>query len=181
MPLSYPSLDLESSKVRLRKWAFDDLPCVAEAATDPEIPRGTTVPAVYTEERGREWIERQWSRQTTGQGLSLVVVDAGTSCGVGLIYLGLRQPEGHCEIGYWLVPSARGRGLGTESVRLSSRWVLSETDVYRLFANVVPDNTASLAVMHKCGFTREGVLRSYLRYSDVVFDVVSFSILSDDM
>jgi RimJ/RimL family protein N-acetyltransferase len=181
MSLSYPSPDLESSRVRLRKWTYHDLPCVAEAATDPEIPRGTTVPAEYSDEAGRAWIERQWSRQTTGQGLSLAVVDAEIGAAVGLVYLGLRKPEGHCELGYWLIPSARGRGLGTEAVRVSSRWVLRETDVYRLYAHVVPNNSASLALMEKCGFKREGVLRSYLRYPDVVFDVVSFSLLSDDL
>ena len=179
--LRYPTPDLRSPRVRLRKWTYDDLPCVAEAGSDPEIPRGTTVPAEYTDERGREWIERQWSRHTKGEGLSLAVVDAEIDTAVGLVYLGLRKPNGHCELGYWLVPSARGRGLGTEAVRLTSRWVLIETDVYRLFAHVVTNNTASLAVMEKCGFTREGVLRSYLRYSDVVFDVVSFSLLSDDL
>lgn len=181
MPLNYPIPDLRSSVVWLRKWTYDDLPCVAEAATDPEIPRGTTVPAEYTDERGRQWIERQWSRQTTGQGLSLAVVETQIGAAVGLVYFGLRKPEGHCELGYWLVPSARGRGLGTEAMRIASRWVLSETDVYRLYAHVVTSNAASLALMEGCGFTREGVLRSYLRYPDVAYDVVSFSLLADDL
>lgn len=181
MALSYPTPDLEASRVQLRKWSHDDLDCVAEAATDPEIPRGTTVPAQYTEAAGREWIERQWSRQTSGEGLSLAVVDLETGDAVGLVYLGLRRPEGHCELGYWLVPSARGRRLGAEAVRLASRWVLRETDVYRLYAHVVPTNAPSLAVMRACGFTREGVLRSYLRYPDAVFDVVSFSLLDTDL
>ena len=78
--------------------------------------------------------------------------------------IGLRKPEGHCELGYWLVPSARRRGLGTEAIRMASDWVLGETDAYRLFAHVVPGNDASRAVLEKCGFVREGVLRSYLRY-----------------
>lgn len=181
MPLSYPTPDLTSSRVSLRKWAHDDLPCVAEAATDPEIPRGTTVPVEYTEPAAREWIERQWSRQTTGQGLSVAVVEASSQSAVGLIYLGLRRPEGHCEIGYWLVPSARGRGLGTDAVALSSRWVLTTTEVYRLYAHVIPDNGASLGLLAKCGFTREGVLRSYLTRDDGTFDVVSFSLLSADL
>lgn len=181
MPLSYPEPDLSSSRVSLRKWSLDDLPCVAEATTDPEIPRGTTVPAEYTESGAREWIDRQWSRQTTGQGLSLAVVEATSQLAVGLIYLGLRRPEGHCEIGYWLVPSARGRGLGTDAISLSSRWVLTNGDVYRLYAHVVPENTASLGALEKCGFTREGVLRSYLRFENGAFDAVSLSLLTSDL
>ena len=181
MALPYPDPELGSSLVRLRRWSYDDLPCVAEASTDPDIPRGTTVPSDYTEEAGRAWIERQWSRQSEGQGLSLAVVEHTSGLAVGLVFLGLRQPEGQCEIGYWLVPSARGRGLGSDAVRLASRWVLAETYIYRLFAHVVPDNAASIRVMTKCGFAREGLLRSYLRYDDAEFDVVSFSLLADDL
>jgi len=109
-------------------------------------------------EGDREWIEHQWSRRTSGQGLSPAVIDAETSEAVRLAHLGLREPEGHCEIGYWVVPSARGRGIGTQSVRLSSRWVLSETEMYRLFAHIVPGNAASLATMDNRGLTREGCL-----------------------
>jgi len=181
MSLAYPNPELASSKVSLRAWAYDDLPCVAEASTDPEIPKGTTVPAEFTEEAGAAWIERQWSRQTTGQGLSLAIVERATTKSVGLVYLGLRTPDGHCEIGYWLVPNARGRGLGTEAVMLSSRWVLASTDVYRLFAHVVPGNTASNALLRKTGFSEEGRLRSYLAYDERRLDVISFSLLEEDL
>ena len=180
MALTYPDPDLGSSLVRLRRWTYDDLPCVEEASTDPDIPRGTTVPAEYTDEAGRAWIERQWSRQTDGHGLSLAIEERSSGLAVGLVFLGLRQPEGQCEIGYWLVPSARGRGLGTDAVGLASRWVLNQAGIHRLYGHVVPDNPASLAVMAKCGFTREGVLRSYLRRPDATFDVVSFSLLDID-
>lgn len=181
MPLPYPDPRLASSRVVLRRWSYDDLACVESASADPEIPRGTTVPATYTDEEGRAWIERQWSRQTDGQGLSLAIVERSASEAVGLVFLGLRQPEGHCEVGYWLIPRARGRGLGTEAVHLASRWVLDGTGVYRLFGHVVPDNTASIGVLTKCGFTREGLLRSYLRSGDTKLDVLSFSLLTDDL
>ena len=109
------------------------------------------------------------------------MVDIGRSAAVGLVYLGLDGVEGHCSIGYWLVPRARRQGLGTETVRLASRWVLTETSLYRLDADVEPHNTASLALLRKCGFTSEGVLRSYLRFDDGVFDAVLWSLLSSDL
>lgn len=158
-----------------------DLRCVEAASLDPEIPRGTTVPAEYTEAEGRAWIERQWSRQTGGSGLSLAVADPQTNEARGLVYLGLRRIRGHCELGYWLVPDARGRGLGPAAVRLVSRWVLTSTEVYRLVAHVEPHNTASRKLLHKCGFTEEGLLRKYLRFDDGVFDALSFSLLEVDV
>ena len=181
MPLDYPDPELRSGVVRLRRWSYDDLGCVAAASADPEIPQGTTVPAVYSDEEGRAFIERQWDRRSSGRGLSLAVADPGTNEAVGLVFLGLGPGRGHCDLGYWLVPAARGRGLGTDAVRLVSRWVLTETDVHRLVAQVVPDNAASIALLRSLGFTEEGLLRSWLWIGDVPVDVVQFSLLRSDL
>jgi hypothetical protein len=78
MPLDYPNPELRSGLVCLRKWTYEDLACIEAASSDPRIPQGTTVPAHYTEEEGRAFIERQWGRQTKGQGLSLAIADAKT-------------------------------------------------------------------------------------------------------
>jgi ribosomal-protein-alanine N-acetyltransferase len=181
MPLPYPEPDLAGDLVRLRMWSYDDLPCVEAAATDPDIPRGTTVPPVYTEAEGRAFIERQWGRETSGRGLSLAIADIGSDRAVGLLFLGLRRTNGHCDLGYWLIPDVRGRGLGSEAVSLASGWVLSETEVYRLTAQVVPDNAASVAVLRKAGFREEGILRQWLWIDDRAVDVLQFSLLRDDL
>jgi len=55
------------------------------------------------------------------------------------------------EIGYGLVPDARGRGVATEAARA----LLALTDAVgvRVRASVQPDNAASIRVLAKCGFT----------------------------
>ena len=139
------------------------------------------MPADYTESEGRAWIERQWSRQASGRGLSPAIADPETDEALGLVFLGQLPIEGHCELGYWLIPDARGQGLGSAAIRLVSRWVLTETDVYRLVAYVEPHNTPSRALLRTCGFTEEGLLRKYLRFDDGVFDALSFSLLEGDL
>jgi len=55
------------------------------------------------------------------------------------------------EVGYGLVADARGHGAATEALR----GLLAETDRggVRVRASVLPDNTASIRVLAKCGFT----------------------------
>lgn len=55
------------------------------------------------------------------------------------------------EVGYGLVEEARGHGAATEALR----GLLAETDRarVRVRASVQPDNTASIRVLAKCGFT----------------------------
>jgi len=181
MPLPYPQPDLVGDHIRLRRWSYDDVACIEAAATDPDIPRGTTVPKVFTEAAGRAFIERQWDRQTSGRGLSLAVARLDTDSAIGLVFFGLGRSKGHCEVGYWLIPDARGHGHGTDAVRLASRWVLTETEVHRLTAQVVPGNEASIGVLRKVGFSEEGVLREWLWVEDERVDVIQFSLLRSDL
>ena len=55
------------------------------------------------------------------------------------------------EVGYGLVADARGHGAATEALRS----LLAETDRLgvRIRASVSPENTASVRVLAKCGFT----------------------------
>jgi [ribosomal protein S5]-alanine N-acetyltransferase len=151
------------------------------ASSDPNIPQGTTVPAVYSDEEGRAFIDRQWSRQTSGQGLSIAIADAETDEAKGLVFLGLGRIRGHCRLGYWLIPNARRQGLGTEAVSLVSRWVLTATDVHRLVAEVEPHNAASLVLLRKCVLTEEGLLRQWLWIEDEAHDVIQLSLLRSDL
>ncbi len=181
MPLTYPDPDLRDRSLTLRRWSPDDLPCVEEASSDPDIPGGTTVPEVYSEVEGRAFIERQWSRNDDGRALALAIAAGPNGAAVGQVYLGLTQIDRECRLGYWLVPSARRRRYGSRAVRLASRWVLTETDVHRLVAEVHPDNIASRALLERCGFTREGVLRSWLWIGNEVHDAVQYSLLRTDL
>jgi RimJ/RimL family protein N-acetyltransferase len=165
----------------VRTWTFDDLKCIEEAGTDPEIPYGTTVPAIYSEEAGRAFIERQWGRLSSGEGLSLATADALTGTAVGLMCLLHRQQPGVMGVGYWTVVSERGRGLTERSLVLLSRWALNEAPIFRLEALVDPGNTPSIKVLEYAGFQREGILRKYLGDDDGRDDAALYSLLSDDV
>ena len=178
--LAYPDPPLTDGVVVLRRWTRDDLGCVEEAAEDPDIPKGTTVPATFTPEEGLAWIERQWSRQDARTGLSQAIADAASGEAVGAGVLMARTP-GTVEIGYWLIPRARGRGLGSRAVALLARWAASEAMLARVEALVAPDNIASQRLLEKAGFRREGHLRSYLVFEGQRADALIYSLLPSDL
>jgi ribosomal-protein-alanine N-acetyltransferase len=181
MLLTYPDPELELDAVRIRKWSYGDLGCVEAAGTDPNIPKGTTVPALYTEEDGRAYVERQWSRSDDGQALALAIAEAQSDKAVGHLYLGLTKVDRQCRLGYWLIPEARRRGFGSNAVDLITRWLLTETDVYRVVAEVHPDNVASTRLLEKCGYTFEGTLRSWLWIDSEVHDALQYSLIRSDL
>jgi RimJ/RimL family protein N-acetyltransferase len=167
--------------VVLRRWEKSDLRCVEEGSWDPDIPAGTTVPARFTTASGIAWIERQWGRSDKGQGLSLAIADERSGEALGNINLLFCQQPGSVAIGYWLVERARGHGLGSRAVALLARWAVTDADLARVEALVLPDNVASQRVLEKAGFQREGLLRSYLVLDGRRADALIYSLLSGDV
>lgn len=179
--LAYPDPQLTDGTVVLRRHVEADIGCVEEASTDPDIPEGTAVPATFTVADGRAWIERQWGRQENGQGLSLAIAVAETDEALGNINMLFRTQPGTVGIGYWLVPRARGQGLGSRAVALLTHWAIKDAGLARVEAFVEPDNVASQRVLEKAGFRREGHLRSYLAFKTRRADVLIYSLLPSDL
>jgi ribosomal-protein-alanine N-acetyltransferase len=181
MHLRYPSEVLVGERVQIRPWRSpEDLPCVRAAGSDPDIPAGTTVPAVYTEGAGAAFLERQHARLGQGEGISQAVVERASGEAVGLVYLDRRPQPWIAGLGYWLIPAARGRHLGVDAVRLLSAWALRELDILRLEAWVAPDNLPSQRVLSRAGFVQEGRLRNFLQLHGRTTDGLVFARIPPD-
>jgi ribosomal-protein-alanine N-acetyltransferase len=159
-PLTVPTL--AAGPFLLRPFTLADIDAVREAASDPYIPLITTVPSAFTDDEGRRFIERQWSRAEQGTGYSFAIADVGTDRAVGQIGLWLRDlGEGRASVGYWVVRSARGRRAAARALQALALWALHDLRIPRLELHAEPWNTASLMTAQKAGFQREGLLRSW--------------------
>jgi RimJ/RimL family protein N-acetyltransferase len=72
---------------------------------------------------------------------------------------------GDVEVGYALVPGARGAGLATESVALLMQWAFTQPAVRTVSARVDPGNAASVRVLERLGFSPDGETGSHRRYA----------------
>ncbi len=64
--------------------------------------------------------------------------------------------EGQVEIGYTLLPEARGQGYAIEAVRAMFVWATRVHGIRRFRASVAPDNERSLNLIGKLGFLHTG-------------------------
>ena len=67
-------------------------------------------------------------------------------------FKGRPDANGAVEIGYSVLPQFRRQGYATEAVRGLVDWARSCPDVRRVLAEALPENTASVGVLTKCGF-----------------------------
>ena len=168
--IPYPAPELRDGVVRLRRWEHRDIECVRVAATDPRIPQGTTVPAVFSPAAASAFIERQWGRQTSGEGVSLAIEDdaAGTAVGLVVAVPGRSRRGRDRVLGR---PACSRPAYAGRAVALLTPWLLDGTAT-RVEAFVEPDNVASRRTLEACGFRQDGVRAAYL---DGERDVVVYS------
>ncbi len=77
--------------------------------------------------------------------------------------------------GYWIGEEFRGKGLMTKVVETFADYCLNERGLVRLEASVFPHNQASMRVLEKAGFEREGYLRKMFLKKGEYLDSVLFA------
>lgn len=175
-----PPVVLTDGVVALRAFEPDDAPAVFTACQDPLIARFVPIPQPYTAATARKFVARRradWDGETER---SFAITDAITGEVVGAIARHLRA-EHRAELGYWLAPWGRGRGMATRALRLVGDWSFEVTGLVRLELFTHPDNEASGRVALRAGFYREGVRRGWdLDRDGLPEDDVFYALLRDD-
>lgn len=181
--LRWPRRALTDGTIVLRRWREADVPQLVGICQDAEIRRRTRVPSPYTEREARRWLGGHDDEVRRGDGLALCVADADEPehvlASIGVV--GDDPDDRVAEVGYWVAPDVRGRGVATAAVRLLARWLFEELDRARIELVVATDNVASQAVARKAGFTREGVKRSAIEIKGVRYDATLWSLLPGEL
>ncbi len=117
-------------------------------------------------------------KPTGGESIYAIDID-GQAVGAIGIHPRVNEECHTAEIGYWLGEAYWGRGIATAAVRGLAQSALEKTDLYRLFANVFSSNPASMRVLEKAGFQREGILRRAVVKEGVLLDTVVYALTRD--
>ncbi len=157
-----------------------DVPLVAPAFRDPGIGGENGMPP-FDESALRAVLFKQLPElRARGVLVPYVLEDTGDGSLLGGVTLRHFDPmRGVIEVGYWLFPQARGRGLATRAAQAAAREAFA-SGLWRVEANVRIGNAASERVLERAGFTREGIKRRLLRHGGERVDATLFSLLADD-
>ena len=173
-----PAEPLIDGPTALRPWRDTDVDQLVAACQDPEIVRWTRVPARYGETDARAYLMVRYDALHAGATAPFAIVRAPDGPLLGSISL-LRFAWEHAraEVGYWLAREARGQGHASRAVRLICSWGIRSLALERIDLLAATENLASQSVARRCGFTREAVLRSYMRGTYERQDMDAFGLL----
>lgn len=179
-----PRLDepLTDGVVALREWADDDVEAMIAPLNEGEIARWTRVPSPYLHAHAEEFVARMNAARRLGEELALAIVSVPGGELLGSMSVRVTSWEHRRgELGYLVFAPARGNGVASRAVRLLAAYSFERLGLCRVGILAAVDNAASQRVAEKAGFTREGVLRSYMDTSGERQDMVSFALLPDEL
>jgi RimJ/RimL family protein N-acetyltransferase len=174
--LSVPPDGIRARDLILRIPLLHDVDAILPAFGDQEMREAGNLPA-FDREQLVASLRDIPSLAASGRLLPLAAVEGETGevIGAGMLHH-LDSQRKIVEIGYFVLPAARGRGFATAIARLLAEHAFS-LGLERVAAYVNVGNTASERVLERAGFTREGVVRSMPKPDGRRVDKTLFSLL----
>lgn len=165
-PLTIPRL--ETAHLTLRAVTPADRAAVFALFADPRVAVPTHI-APFAGLAQADALIAGFARRFAAQGgIRWGLTLKGTATLIGTASFSSIDAEMYrARIGYNLAYAHWGRGLATEAVRALVGFGCAPLPLHRIEATTNLDNTGSMRVLAKVGFTQEGILRDYVYWREV--------------
>jgi ribosomal-protein-alanine N-acetyltransferase len=168
---------LTTDRLVLRQFRVEDTDAMHEYFSNPDAMRYWHQP-VHTKRIETERAVRNYIDCTPSYYRFWAVADAETDRCLGLVtYYDGHIRSKRVNIGYLIDPACQRQGIATEAVSAMLDFCFGELGLHRAQAFMHPDNAASIALVEKLGFCREGLLRDHLHTGDSWRDDVLYGLL----
>ncbi|HOC06204.1 MAG: GNAT family N-acetyltransferase [Bacillota bacterium] len=169
---------LETRRLLLRPLCLEDAKDMYDYACDPLVSRYVPWETHRSIEDSYAYLNSAVEDQQAGKPCSWAVVSKAENRMVGTAGYVWWQPEhSKAEIGYVLARRLWGQGLTSEAVKTIIDFGFTRMELNRIEARCIEENIASAKVMEKCGMTREGRMRDYLKIKGTFCTYLFYSIL----
>lgn len=147
---------MPAGSLLLRPPGEQDVDDITRACQDAELRRWTTVPSPYTRAHAEEFVQN-----LAGEAAAWTISDGQVLMGmIGIRdWRAARSPGASAQIGYWVAPWGRGRGVATSALTAVRDHLAAEHALVRMDWEALVGNDASLAVARKAGIRIEGSRR----------------------
>jgi RimJ/RimL family protein N-acetyltransferase len=156
---------LSGERVRLEPITPARARSMLAGVPDPDLPWEDGFPQDSLLKALRQIVVADQSGELLGPFFAYVIIRADDGMAIGDAgFHGGPDGAGEVEIGYALVPKARGLGLASQAVSLLVSWAAAQPGVNGIFALVDPGNLASERLLTRMNFEREGKRGSLHRF-----------------
>ncbi len=172
---------LEGDGIRLRPWGDRDVPRIIEACRDERTRQWLgRLPDPYGESDARIWLAHLSERRATGGGVAWAVTERDNDAALASVALFDLEADEEVEVGYWVHPDARGRGVMTRAVARALDYAFADLGVRRVRAAAAVGNDASHHVLRSNGLVPWGTERMGIEVRGGRADLVWYDLLVEE-
>lgn len=148
---------IETERLVLRTPREADLPAYLAYRNEPAALAAQRIPPVEPEE-AQGFLRAQAELPEDAAGWRMLGIEELDQAATGIVgevgvFLHPERPEG--DVGWWLHPRVRGRGIGAEAARALLGWCFAERGLHRVTSSCLADNAASFRLMQRLGMRVE--------------------------
>ncbi|WP_103866694.1 GNAT family N-acetyltransferase [Aquimarina sp. I32.4] len=125
------------------------------------------IPYPYALKDAEEFIE---FAKTKDPLQNLGITYNGAICGVISLILQTDIYRKNAEMGYWIGEQYWGKGIGTKAVELITEYGFKDLALERIEAGVFAYNRASMSILEKNGYTKEGICKNAIIKNGKILD-----------
>lgn len=128
----------------------------------------------YTEEDAINFIDKNREDGDKAFAFDFYILYENHIAGViGLSDIDYENSRTH--VGYWIGKKYRGKGIGTEALKLIIPFCIETLKLHSLYTTVLTDNIASIIVLTKNGFSMDGILKDCFMEKNNFYSAFLFS------
>ena len=130
----------------------------------------------------RRRLRRQSEDMARDDSFAFLIFDSGSDALLGGLTLGgIRRGVAQAgTLGYWMGARHAGKGRMTRAVAAAVRYGFATLRLHRIEAACLPENVASMTLLERNGFQREGLARGYLRIDGAWRDHMLYGLLEHE-
>lgn len=171
--------ELITERLILRKISNDDVAGFFKLRSDPDTMRFIPRPLATSEQDILDFFKVGDEYYAKGEMLNFSIALKETNEFIGSIgYYRTNWEAERTEVGYILDPAHRGNAYVNEAMIEIIRFAFNEIGLHSLEAIIDPRNTASINVVERVGFVKEGHLKESSYWNGEYIDCLIYSLLN---
>ena len=171
-------MEIDCGICKVRSWRLEDADALVRHANNRKIWLNLRdrFPYPYSRRDAETYLKHVVMMQPE---INFAIDLAGEAVG-GLGFVPGTDVERHsAEVGYWLGESVWGRGIATAALNGSTSYAIAAYGLWRVFAVPFSENAASIRVLEKAGFVREGLMRRSAVKDGRILDQVLYAFIAE--
>jgi [ribosomal protein S5]-alanine N-acetyltransferase len=159
--MSTDGVVITTARLRLRRFTYEDAPFLVVLLNDPAFLQHIGDRGVRTEADARQYLDFGPLASYSANNFGLWCVE-GRDSGIPLGTCGLlkRPTLDDVDVGYALLPEARGAGYAREAVAGVLQYARETLNLPKVVAIVAPGNLASIRVVESLGYRADTLVTS---------------------